>query len=56
MKTGLLVNVPVFPGGLDGLTDQFEVNHILDKDKRAEFLQSNGGAIEAVLTNGTLGL
>ena len=56
MKTGLLVNVPVFPGGLEGLEDQFNVNHIMDKDERAAFLQANGNDIEAVLTNGTFGI
>lgn len=56
MKTGLLVNVPVFEGGLDNLADQFDVNQIVDEQERAAFLQSNGGEIEAVLTNGTKGL
>lgn len=56
MKTGLLVNVPVFEGGLDGLSDEFDINHILDEQECAEFLKSNGTAIEAVLTNGTKGL
>ena len=56
MKMGLLVNVPVFPGGLEGLEDQFNVNHIMDKDERAAFLQANGNDIEAVLTNGTFGI
>lgn len=56
MKTGLLVNVPVFEGGLDGLAEQFDINHILDAQERADFLRANGEAIKAVLTNGTLGL
>ena len=56
MKTGLLVNVPVFEGGLEGLSDDFDINQILDERERAGFLQSNGAAIEAVLTNGTKGL
>ncbi len=56
MKTNLLVNVPVFPGGLDGLSDDFDISHILDDQQRTDFLKSDGAAIEAVLTNGTKGL
>ena len=56
MKTGLLVNVPVFEGGLDGLSDNFEVNQILDEPERVEYLKAYGAGIEAVLTNGTKGL
>lgn len=56
MKTGLLVNVPVFPGGLDGLMDDFDVNHIVDEQPRIDYLKSCGTEIEAVLTNGTKGL
>lgn len=39
MKTGLLVNVPVFEGGLDGLRDEFEISHILNEQERAGFFE-----------------
>jgi lactate dehydrogenase-like 2-hydroxyacid dehydrogenase len=55
-KTGLLVDVQIFEGGLDGLSDEFDINHIVDEQERAKFLKSDGGAIKAVLTNGTKGL
>lgn len=56
MKTGLLVCIPVFEGGLDGLRDDFEIKEVLDDGERAAFLDSNGVAIEAVLTSGTKGV
>lgn len=56
MKAGLLVNVPVFEGGLDKLADKFDIHQIVDETARTDFLRSHGAAIDAVLTNGTKGL
>ena len=56
MKKGLLVNIPIFDGGLDGLLNDFEIFQILDEQEWADFLKSNGDKIDAVLTNGTKGL